>query len=144
MADVHVNPMDLAWRVAAGQFNESVLDTLQRGFAAFVDAGGAVPLERCLRLPRSNARFRLAQRDRWLVEVARSIGGITSWARSAAVSNELDTFLARGAWRAWRDMQDPPAGTSNLRVALFYTAKFNDGKGLSTKQVSRIVGHLFH
>lgn len=143
MANIGTDPMDLAWCVAAGQFNESVHDTLQRGFAAFVNAGGAVPLERCLRLPRSNARFRRAQRDLWLIQVARSVDGATSWARSAAVSKELDTFLACGAWRSWRDMQDPPAGTSNLRVALFYTAKFNDDKGLSTKQVNRVVGHLF-
>lgn len=143
MTDIRTNPMDLAWRVAAGQFNESVHDALRRGFAAFVDAGGDVPLERCLRLPRSTARFRLTQRDRWLAEVAGSTEGVTSWAKSVAVSQALDAFLARGAWKAWRDLQDPPAGASNLRVALFYTAKFNDGKGLSPKQVGRIVGHLF-
>lgn len=143
MANMGTEPMDLAWCVAAGQFNESVHDTLQRGFATFIDAGGKIPLERCLRLPTSTARFRLTQRDRWLVEVARSTEGTTCWARSVAVSQDLDVFLSRGAWKVWRDMQDPPPGTNGLRVALFYTAKFNNGKGLSPKQVDRIVGHLF-
>lgn len=143
MVHTDVNPMDLAWHVAAGKFSESVCDALQRGFAAFVDAGGDVPLERCLRLPTSTARFRLTQRDRWLAEVARSTEGKTPWARYVATSAALDAFLSRGQWRVWRDTQDPPAGTSNLRVALFYTAKFNDGEGLSPKQVERRVGHLF-
>ena len=109
------NPMELAWRIADGQFNESVQLALQRGFSAFVDAGGAVPLERCLRLPRSAAGFRLTQRDRWLVEVARSTEGKTAWARCVAVSQALDVFLSRGSWHAWRDLQDAPPGTSNLR-----------------------------
>ncbi|MDP3797402.1 MAG: hypothetical protein Q8R06_09665 [Polaromonas sp.] len=141
--DVDTSPMDLALRVVAGQFNGPVLDVLQRGFAVFLDAGGAVPLERCLRLPRSTIGFRRTQRDRWLIELARSTEGKTARAKCVAISTELNTFLARGSWHAWRDMQDPPAGTSRLRVVLFYAAKFNDGKGLSAKQVGRIVGHLF-
>lgn len=143
MANVETNPMDLALRIAAGQFNETVHDTLRRGFAAFIDAGGAVPLERCLRLPVSTAAFRLTQRDRWLAEVAQSTEGATSWAKSVAISKELQAFLTRGPWLSWLDLQDPPAGTSSLRVALFYTAKYNNGKGLSAKQVNRIVGHVF-
>src|SRR5674476_438757 len=116
-ADVN-NPMDLALRVAAGRFDEWVLVTLQRGFAAFVNAGGAAALERCLRLPKSNVSFRKAQRDLWLAEVVRSTEGKSPWARYVAASAALDAFLSRGQWRAWRDMQDPPAGTSNLRTAL--------------------------
>lgn len=143
MADVGTNPMDLAWHVAAGKFSESVCDALRRGFAAFVDAGGDVPLERCLRLPVSAKSFRLMQRDRWLAEVVRSTEGKTPWARCVAASAALDTFLSRGPWRAWCDLQDPPAGTSSLRVALFYTAKLNDGEGLCSRTVNRRVGHIF-
>lgn len=143
MADVGTNPMDLAWHVAAGEFSESVCDALRRGFAAFVDAGGDVPLERCLRLPTSTKRFREVQRDLYLAEVVRFTEGKTTWARCVAASAALDTFLSRGPWRAWCDLQDPPAGTSSLRVALFYTAKLNDGDGLSPKQIERRVGHIF-
>lgn len=143
MAGIETNPMELALRVAAGHFNEAVLDRLRIGFATFVDAGGAVPLERCLRLPTSTRLFRLTQRDRWLIEVARATDGAKPWTKSVAISKALQAFLTRGAWMAWRDLQDPPAGTSSLRVALFYTAKFNEGKGLSARQVNRIVGHAF-
>jgi hypothetical protein len=95
-------------------------------------------------MPRGNARFRLAQRNYWLAEVARATDGVSSqWGGAVAISKELDTFIARGAWRAWKELQDPPAGTSTLRVALFYTAKFNDGKSLSSKQVSRVIGHIY-
>lgn len=143
MENLDTTPMDLAWRVASGQFTEDVQERLRKGFAAFVDAAGEVPLERCLRLPKSNSGFRLAQRKRWLAEVAKSTDAPTCWARCVATSAALDAFLSRGAWHAWNHLQDPPQGTSQLRVALFYTAKFNDGKGLSPRQVSRDVGHLF-
>lgn len=143
MADLDTNSMNLAWHVAAGNFSESVCDALQRGFATFVDDGGGIPLERCLRLPVSAKRFRVAQRDLWLAEVVKSTEGKTPWARYVSASAALDAFLSRGQWRAWCGLQDPPSGTSNLRVALFYTAKFNDGEGLCPKQVKRRVGHLF-
>jgi hypothetical protein len=136
-------PMDLAWNVAAGAFTQDVQERLQRGFAAFVDAGGVVPLERCLRLPKSNTGVRLAQRKRWLAEVAKATDAPSTWARCVATSRALETFLSRGVWSAWKHMQDPPAGASQLRTALFYTAKFNDGNGISPRQVSRDVGHLF-
>lgn len=136
-------PMELAWNVAAGAFTQDVQERLRRGFAAFVDAGGVVPLERCLRLPKTNAGVRRAQRNRWLAEVAKATDAPNTWARCVATSRALETFLSRGAWPAWKHLQDPPAGTSQLRTALFYTAKFNDGEGLSAKQIGRDVGHLF-
>lgn len=144
MTNMGTNPMDLAWHVAAGKFSESVCEALRLGFSAFINAGGDVPLERCLRLPVSGKRFRLMQRDLWLAEVVESSEGKTPWAKCVAASAALDAFLLRGQWCAWRNMPDPPAGTSNLRVALFYTAKFNDGEGLSTKQVERRIGHIFN
>lgn len=144
MADVGTNPLDLALLVAAGQFDESVLDALQRGFATFINRdGGNLTLERCLRLPTSAKRFREAQRDLWLARVVGATEGTSLWARYVAASATLDAFLSRGPWRAWRDLKDPPAGTSSLRVALFYTAKFNDGEGLAPKTVGRRIGHIF-
>lgn len=142
MRTVDTSPMDLALRVAAGQITGPVLDMLQRGFTAFLDADGVVPLERCLRLPNSPVSFRKAQRNRWLLEVAKAVEGETAWAKCTAASAALTAFIARGEWRAWRDRKDPPAGTSNLRTGLFYAVKFNDGEGLSPKQVSRCIGHF--
>lgn len=144
MADVDTNPMDLALRVADGKFDEPVLAALQRGFVTFMnDDGGTLTLERCLRLPTSAKRARMARRDFYLAEVVRATEGKSNWARCVAASAALDAFLSRGPWRAWRDLKDPPAGTSSLRVALFYTAKFNDGEGLTPKTVERRIGHIF-
>jgi hypothetical protein len=143
MDEIDADPMDLADRVAAGQFDEAVNEKLRKGFAAYINAGGAISLERCLRLTRGNKSFRKAQRNHWLVEVARSTEGKTPWARCVATCNTLDTFISRGIWHAWRDRDDPPVGTSNLRVALFYAAKYNEGMSLSPKQLDRIVGHIF-
>lgn len=139
-----IEPLELAWRVASGQFDDSLLAVLSRGFAAFVNAGGDLSLERCLRIPRGSARFRVAQRNYWLAEVARATDGISSqWGLAVAISKELNTFITCGAWRAWKELQDPPTGTSTLRTGLFYAAKFNDGKSLSSKQVSRVIGHIY-
>jgi hypothetical protein len=146
MSGSTVEPLELARRVASGLFDATVLDILSRGFTAFLNAEGDVPLERCLRIPKSKTRFRLAQRNYWLSEVAKTMEEVSSseWGLAIAVSKEISTFIDRGAWRHWRQLNDPPAGTSNLRVALFYTAKLNEGKPLSAKQVSRVVGHVFH
>lgn len=143
MDEIATIPMDLAGLVAAGQFDEAVKEKLKKGFATYINGGGTITLERSLRLTRGNKSLRKAQRNLWLVEVARSTEGKTPWARCVATSNTLDTFISRGIWHAWRNRDDPPAGTSNLRVALFYAAKFNEGKGLSAKSISRDIGHIF-
>ncbi len=133
---------DLALRVAAGEFDQAVRDWLSAGFRAAIDAEGAVPFDRCLRLPRSTKKFQKMQRNRWLVDLARATEAPCSWARAVAVSKQLDTFLSRGDWRAWRHLKDPPPGTSNLQTALFYVARFNDGRGLDPRTVLRVVGQL--
>jgi len=133
---------DLALRVTAGEFDQAVRDWLSGGFRAAMDAAGAVPLERCLHLPRSPKKFRKMQRDRWLVDLVRATEAPSSWARAKSVSEQLDTFLSRGPWRAWSDLKDPPPGTSNLRTALFYVAQFNDGRGLDPRTVLRVAGQL--
>lgn len=91
----------------------------------------------------SAVAMRKLRRDRWLLSLAQLVEGGTAWARSVAASKALDDFLSRGSWHAWRDQEDPPPGTSALREALFRVARNNAGRGLSAKQVCRVVGHFF-
>jgi hypothetical protein len=121
--------LDLVALVSAGQFTPPVCARLQRGFSTFGaadDAERSLSLERCLRLPGSAEGRRRTWRNRWLIELAGEFESDTLWGRAIEVSKALDEFLSRGPWQAWRDLADPPAGTSGLRTALFRVAKNND------------------
>lgn len=111
--------------VAAGQFDPAVLTWLQRGFSAHAAACGEMPLERCLRLGTQNKQARVA-RDAWLLKAWHLLTEVPAGrARSNELARQLRHFEAT-FWtskQAWRDLQAPPAGTSELRVALFQVAK---------------------
>ena len=141
-------PDDLAWRVAAGDFDAEVRDRLRGAFATWIETEGAVPLERCLRLPRGTASYRLMQRNRWLTEAAKAIDAGKAWPCAVRLSEELDEFLTRGPWKAWRTLRDRPEGSSDLRWALLRVAQASskagdEPAGLSPKHLVRIVAHLF-
>lgn len=137
------DPFELVSRFAAGDTSSEVLKHVCGGFKAWIRAGTAVPLERCLKLPNTPKRAARLQRDHWLCEVVRLQGKLTSWAASVALATELDLFLSRGPWRVWQDMNEPPADASELRSALFHLAKANSGRTLTARQVSRRIGHIF-
>src|SRR5438034_9503110 len=58
--------LERAQRVASGQIGTQDLDWLSKGFSAFLANGGALPLERCLRLPGRDGALRRECRDYWL------------------------------------------------------------------------------
>ncbi len=55
-----------AQRLASGRVDAADVAWLSKGFSAFLAAGGALPLERCLGLPRNDCALRRACRDYWL------------------------------------------------------------------------------
>src|SRR5688500_7943696 len=72
-----------AQRVASGHVGAQDLDWLSKGFAAFLANGGALPLERCLRLPWKDGALRRACRDYWLRRAWKLVGGeLLPWRRS--------------------------------------------------------------
>ena len=115
----------LASKVAAGQFGPTVHAWLQKGFSAHAAACGDVPLERCLRLGTQKKRARVA-RDAWLLKAWHLLTEVPAGrGRSNALAQQLRHFEAT-FWtskQAGRDLQAPPAGTSELRVSLFHAAK---------------------
>lgn len=136
-------PALLAARIASGDCDAEAMQWLTRGLRNWITAGGAMPLERCLRLPNTPARMRRLQRDHWLRRAAREIDADGPWRGACALKAELDTFMSRGGWLAWRDGDAPPEGTSRLREALFYAVKLNDGEDLSLRAIQEIVGSVF-
>lgn len=137
------DPLELVSRFAAGDRSPEVLGWLQSGLAVWAWAGGAVSLERALKLPNTPGRVRRLQRDFWLRKVADLMGEPTPWLASVAAARELDQFLSRGPWSAWRDLAAPPDGASALRSALFWLAKSNLGRSTTAEHMSRILGHFF-
>lgn len=112
----------LAGNVAAGRIGPTEAEALQRGFEAWLSAGGALSLERCLKLPTSTKAMARAERDKWLVCAWRLIDEAGPWLKSVALCKELQTFEAR-IWPAWRGGDAPPPGASELRSALFRVLK---------------------
>ena len=129
------DPEDLAARVAAGVFDAEALRWLQAGLATVQRAGGAVGLERALRLAATPKQRRRRQRNFWLAEVARHLVVDGDEPTARQVRDAIDRFLTRGPWRAWRDLQHPPAGAAELNACLFRFAQMNDGEGLCLRQI---------
>jgi hypothetical protein len=134
--------MAYAARLASGQPDQASLRWIQKGFEAWLRNGGDIPLERCLQLPKSQARMRLMRRNFWLGLAAGLMEHKASLTNLAAdLSAELHTFVSRGPWVAWHALEHPPGDASQLRTALFHVARNNDGEALSAKQVHRILRH---
>lgn len=136
-------PLDLADRLALGVIDDEAAHWVRRGFAAWVRSGGAVPLERCLGLPKTRFQSKLRTRDHWLGYAAMLLDKGSTWATAVALADELETFVSRGPWRVWQALEGPPADASELRTALFFATKANDGKTLSERHLARVIGHVF-
>lgn len=126
-------PHDLVARLAAGECDAEVMRWLVPGMSAWVRARGAVRMEQCLRLPTTAARQRRTERDYWLMQAAREIPAAGPWRGACALKVELDVFLTRGGWLAWRNDDAPPPGSSRQRTALFFAMRAADGVSLSER-----------
>lgn len=130
-----------AVRLVRKEPTDDDLQWLRDGFGAWLRASLDVPLERCLRLPRSLEGARVESRDRWLRAAAAELQGDTVWSRAESLQSAWDAFLARGPWRVWRDEEDPPADAPRLYRALFLASRLNRGTSIGKKQLARILGH---
>jgi len=132
----------LAARLVAGQVDAEVLRWLQRGGAAWARADGAQTLERCLGLTTTPGQRRRRRRNALLQQVAAELPDAgTPVARR--VHAAWETFLSRGPWRAWRDLDAPPAGAAELHAALFWLSKLNDGDTLSVWHIADLLRGFF-
>lgn len=133
-----------AQRVATGQFIAEDLDWLSKGFNAFLANGGALSLERCLRLPWKDGGLRRACRDYWLRRAWNSLGGqISPWRRSEALAAAIRNFASR-QWPRWRARQEVPAGTAELDAALFQAFRACERMPLTAMQLHNIAHHRRH
>src|SRR6266480_3959546 len=133
-----------AHRVASGQIGAEDLDWLSKGFAAFLANGGALPLERCLRLPWKDGALRRACRDYWLRRAWKLVGGeLSPWRRSELLSTTVRSFSCR-QWARWRGLQVPPAEAAELDTALFHAFRACDRVPATAMQLHNIAHHRRH
>ena len=92
----NVDPMDAVLRLAAFQPTWADLQWICSAFAGYVTADFAVPVERCLHLPKTYEGTRKARRNRWLCEAARQIDETRPGPGSMRLQEAWDTFLSRG------------------------------------------------
>ena len=136
--------LERAQRVASGQVEAQDLDWLGKGFSAFLANGGAIPLERCLRLPWKDGALRRACRDYWLRRAWKLIAGdLSPWRRSEALAEAVRGFEARH-WARWRSLQTVPVDAAQLEVALFHAFRSSDRIPTTAMQLHNIAHHRRH
>lgn len=134
--------VELARRAASGAFDVEVASWIAAGMRQWLAAGCALPLERVLRLPRSDARVRLADRNRLLRDAADLLEAATGPDVAAVLHQQWSQFISRGQWRRWQDAGGPTEDCGDLARALFYATLFNEGSCLSLKQLARVLADL--
>jgi hypothetical protein len=133
-----------AQRVASGQIGAQDLDWLSKGFAAFLANGGALPLERCLRLPWKDGALRRACRDYWLRRAWKLAGGeLSPWRRSEVLALAVRSFASR-QWVRWRGLQTVPPEAADLESALFHAFRACERIPTTAMQLHNIAHHRRH
>ena len=139
MPSTSTPPVVLVQRLIAGRHADAeTSDWLASGFSAWLNAGGTLPLLRCLGMPATVPRVKIAMRDLWLKEAAGFIAASKPWARAKALSEEGDHFERR-TWPAWRHLDTPPRHATELQKRLFLALKTGAGLPGTPKQMANIL-----
>jgi hypothetical protein len=138
-----VAPLKALVHLVDGGLTQSDLVLLQKGVDTWLNAGGALPLERCLGLPSTHTRVRKFRRDHWLCKAASMIDADGSTTGSQKLEAEWNKFLSRGPWFIWREESEPPPEATPLSQALFWATRYNRSESLTARHIARIVGHVF-
>jgi hypothetical protein len=133
-------PAALFERVLGERIDQDTLRWLIDGFRKFDQHEGALPLERCLRLPTA-AQRRLAERDFWLRVAGALIIEPRPVLRATELADRLQVFMSRGPWLQWRALSEPPEAATDLQRALFHVARAIGDRPLPQwRQVMRVLG----
>jgi hypothetical protein len=135
---------DRAQRLANGRAEAEDLAWLSKGFSAFLGAGGALPLERCLGLPRNDSALRRACRDYWLRKAWKALRTeMSPWRRSEKLAIAVRDFQSR-QWVRWRALDDVPPFASELEAALFQAFRSAERVPRTAMQLHNIANHRRH
>ena len=133
-----------AHRVASGCPDPDDLRWLKKGFSAFLAGGGSLPLERCLRLARSESTLRRERRDYWLRRAWRLLNDrLSPWRRSEALALAVSDFESR-KWSRWRTLEVVPDRANEIEVALFSAFRTHERIPRTAMQLHNIACHRHH
>jgi len=135
---------DRAQRLASGRVEADDVAWLSKGFRAFLGAGGALPLERCLGLPRNDSALRRACRDYWLRRAWQALDDdLSPWRRSEKLAAVVRKFRM-GRWMQWRTMEDAPILATDVEIAVFEAFRSSERVPQSAMQLHNIAYHRRH
>ena len=135
---------DRAQRLASGRIEAADVAWLSKGFSAFLAAGGALPLERCLGLPRNDCALRRACRDYWLRRAWQALDDdLSPWRRSEKLAAVVRKFRM-GRWVQWRTLEDAPILASEVELAVFEAFRSSERVPQSAMQLHNIAYHRRH
>jgi hypothetical protein len=115
---------DILSRAAAGDPEAEAIaaSILLAANRQFFRCQGALSLQRCAGLPDSIAKLHRPARDFWIRVAHKHAQGATEWAKSQRLAIEVERVKSI-LWPRWKLLQAPPAGCSELTVALFRLCK---------------------
>jgi hypothetical protein len=133
-----------AQRVASGRPTAADIAWLGKGFSAFLAAGGALPMERCLGLPRNDCALRRACRDYWLRRAWKALGDdLSPWRRSEKLATVVRNFRSR-LWVRWRALEAAPKAASDVEFALFQAFHSSERVPETAMQLHNIAHYRRH
>ena len=132
-------PVVLVQRLVAGRHADAeTTDWLASGLSAWLNAGGTLPLLRCLGMPATVPKVKIAMRNLWLKEAVQFIEAKTLRAKARILYNEAERFERR-IWPAWRHLDTPPSHATELQKRLFLALKTGVGFPGTDKQILNIL-----
>ena len=133
-----------AQRVASGRPNAGDIAWLSKGFSAFLAAGGALPMERCLGLPRNDCALRRACRDYWLRRAWKALDeDLSPWRRSEKLATVVRNFRSR-QWVRWRTLDAAPKVATEVEFALFQAFHSSERVPETAMQLHNIAHYRRH
>jgi len=133
-----------AQRVASGRSTAADIAWLGKGFSAFLAAGGALPMERCLGLPRNDCALRRACRDYWLRRAWKALDDdLSPWRRSEKLATSVRNFRSR-QWVRWRALDSAPKTASDVEFALFQAFHSSERVPETAMQLHNIAHYRRH
>ena len=136
------NQFDRAQRIARGEMDAHDAEWLSKGFAAFLAGAGAVPLERCLRLPRNDSALRRASRNHWLCRAWETLATeLSPWRRSEKLAAAVRDFKSR-QWPRWRALEHAPSHATKLELALYNAFRAHERVPCTAMQLHNIASGL--
>jgi hypothetical protein len=129
-------------RLAAGVGTPEDHRLHQAGLQDWLKHRAGRRLEGCLGVPHTRKRMARLDQSYYLAVAARLFEGTSRWGCAVKLAEELDIFLSRGTWDAWRNLPAPPPDASQLRAALWHVARATGGESLTAKTIERIVGQI--